>query len=102
VSRGRQTSRRRLSHGGGLADDIDGVANLGTDTRADHGVVVDDDPDWRVRGRLGGDGGREVNYQFDQGWSARAMVDRMMKISVGSWRDLTKALRREADRRYAD
>ena len=32
---------------------------------------------WRVRGRLGGDGGREVNYQFDQEWSARAMVDRM-------------------------
>jgi hypothetical protein len=27
------------------------------------------------------------------------MVDRMMKTSVGSWRDLTKAIRREADRK---
>lgn len=57
---------------------------------------------WRVRGREGGDGGREVNYQFDQEWAARAMVDRMMKRSVGSWRDLTQALRRESDRRHSD
>lgn len=57
---------------------------------------------WRVRGRLGGDGGREVNYQFDHEWSARAMVDRMMNAAGGSWRDLTQALRRESDRRRAD
>jgi hypothetical protein len=57
---------------------------------------------WRVRGRIGGDEGREVNYQFDEEWAARAMVDRMMKTSAGNWRDLTKLLQREADRRHAD
>lgn len=54
---------------------------------------------WRVRGRLGGDEGAEVNYQFDEEYRARAMVDRMMKISAGKWRDLTEALRRESERR---
>jgi hypothetical protein len=57
---------------------------------------------WRVRGRVGGDEGREVNYQFDQEWAARAMVDRMMKASVGDWRDLTKILRRGSGRREPD
>ncbi|RQW98673.1 hypothetical protein DKL51_09895 [Micromonospora globispora] len=55
---------------------------------------------WRVRGRLGGDEGREVSYQFDEEGRARAMVDRMMKTSVGKWRDLTEAVRRESDRRH--
>jgi hypothetical protein len=57
---------------------------------------------WWVRGRLGGDGGREVNYQFDQEWAARAMVDQMRKASVGSWRILTKLLGRESERRHSD
>jgi hypothetical protein len=57
---------------------------------------------WRVRGRLGGDEGREVNYQFDNEISARALMDRMMKTSAGSWRDLTDALRGESARRHAE
>jgi hypothetical protein len=36
----------------------------------------------------------QVNYHFDKEWAARATVDRMMKASAGSWRDLTAALRR--------
>ncbi|HEX2772846.1 MAG TPA: hypothetical protein VHN18_10505 [Micromonosporaceae bacterium] len=57
---------------------------------------------WRVRGRLGGDGGREVNHEFDEEWAARAMVDRMMKASAGRWRDLTEALRQESARRQSE
>ena len=63
--------------------------------------LMSDGHRWRVRGRLGGDEGREVNYQFDAEAPARAMVDRMMKTSVGNWRDLTEALRQERDRRDA-
>lgn len=70
--------------------------NWGRMARADIWLMYDLQH-WRVRGRLGGDGGREVNYQFDQEWAARAMVDRMMKASVGSWRHLMQALRRESD-----
>jgi hypothetical protein len=54
---------------------------------------------WQVRGRLRGDGGSEVAYQFDDEASARAMVDRMMKTSAGTWRDLTQAVRQASDRR---
>ncbi|WP_123809803.1 hypothetical protein [Micromonospora globispora] len=54
---------------------------------------------WRVRGRLGGDGGQEVSYDFPDEASARSMVDRMMKTSAGTWRDLTEAVRQEANRR---
>ena len=57
---------------------------------------------WRVRGRLGGDDGRQVNYQFYEEWPAWTMVHRMMETSVGSWRDLTKRLQRDADRRHVD
>jgi hypothetical protein len=48
---------------------------------------------WQVRGHLRGDGGPEVAYQFDDETSARAMVNRMMKTSAGTWRDLTEAVR---------
>jgi hypothetical protein len=54
---------------------------------------------WRVRGRLGGDGGQEVSHDFEDEASARSMVDRMMKTSAGTWRDLTEAVRQEASRR---
>jgi hypothetical protein len=57
---------------------------------------------WRVRGRLGGDGAREVSYDFADEASARSMVDRMMKISAGTWRDLTEALRQEANHRRSE
>jgi hypothetical protein len=40
---------------------------------------------WRVRGRLGGAEGREVVYEYDDEASARAMVDRMMRTSAGTW-----------------
>ncbi|GAB3186294.1 hypothetical protein GCM10027259_49930 [Micromonospora palomenae] len=56
---------------------------------------------WRVRGRLGGDGGQEVSHDFPDEGSARRMVDRMMKTSAGAWRDLTEAVRRESDQRRA-
>ncbi|MFU8851122.1 hypothetical protein ACNAW0_09085 [Micromonospora sp. SL1-18] len=56
---------------------------------------------WRVRGRLGGDEGQEVSYDFPDEASARSMVDRMMKTSTGTWRDLTEALRQESNRRQA-
>ncbi|GAA4565035.1 hypothetical protein GCM10023176_12220 [Micromonospora coerulea] len=54
---------------------------------------------WRVRGRLGGDGGQEVSYDFPDEPSARSMVGRMMKTSAGTWRDLTEAIRQESNRR---
>lgn len=54
---------------------------------------------WRVRGRLGGDEGREVSHEFTDERSAREMVDRMMKASAGSWRDLSEAVRQESSRR---
>jgi hypothetical protein len=53
---------------------------------------------WRVRGRIGGDGGQEVSYDFADEASARSMVDRMMKTSAGTWHDLTEAVRQEANR----
>ncbi|RZU75093.1 hypothetical protein EV384_3617 [Micromonospora kangleipakensis] len=56
---------------------------------------------WRVRGRLGGDGGQEVLHDFSDEASARSVVDRMMKTSAGTWRDLTEAVRQEANRRQA-
>lgn len=64
--------------------------------------LMSDGQRWRVRRRLGGDEGREVNYQFDDEMAAQAMVDRMMKTSVGDWRDLTQAVRRESDRRHLE
>jgi hypothetical protein len=64
--------------------------------------LTHDGQHWRVRGREGGDEGREVNYQFDQEWAARAMVDRMMKASAGNWRDITKLLRRDSDQSHGD
>ncbi|GGM26363.1 hypothetical protein GCM10011608_08840 [Micromonospora sonchi] len=39
---------------------------------------------WRVRGRLGGDEGREVSYDFTDEGPARTMVDRMMKTLAGA------------------
>ncbi|WP_446218527.1 hypothetical protein [Micromonospora sp. IBHARD004] len=54
---------------------------------------------WRVRGRLGGDGGQEMSYDFTDEASARTMIDRMMKTSAGTWRDLTEAVRHESNRR---
>ncbi|NES26282.1 hypothetical protein G3561_01745 [Micromonospora terminaliae] len=57
---------------------------------------------WRVRGRLGGDGGQEVSYDLTDEASARQIVDRMMKTSAGTWRDLTEALRHESSRRSRD
>lgn len=53
---------------------------------------------WRVRGRVGGDGGQEVSHDFSDEASARSMVDRMMKNSAETWRDLTSAVRRESER----
>ncbi|RZU75867.1 hypothetical protein EV384_4439 [Micromonospora kangleipakensis] len=64
--------------------------------------LLSDGHRWRVRGRLGGDGGREVAYEFDDEQQARAMVNRMMETSAGAWRDLTEALRQEAQRLRAD
>ncbi|MFG2110174.1 hypothetical protein [Micromonospora chersina] len=61
--------------------------------------LVTDGQRWRVRGRLGGDEGQEVSYDFPDEASARSMVDRMMKTSAGTWRDLTEAVRQEANRR---
>ncbi|PWU43189.1 hypothetical protein DLJ46_32620 [Micromonospora globispora] len=49
---------------------------------------------WRVRGRLGGDGGQEVTHDFTREVSVRSMVDRMMQTSAGTWRDLTAAVGR--------
>ncbi len=66
--------------------------------RRDIWLLVDDRL-WRVRGRLGGDGGQEVSYDFPDEPSARSMVDRMMKTSAGTWRDLTEAIRQESNRR---
>ncbi|WP_165823187.1 hypothetical protein [Micromonospora globispora] len=60
--------------------------------------LVSDGRLWQVRGRLGGDGGQEVSHDFSDEVSARAMVDRMMKTSAGTWRDLTGAVR-ESERR---
>ncbi|MGK5742976.1 hypothetical protein [Micromonospora sp. URMC 103] len=57
---------------------------------------------WRVRGRLGGDEGREVIHDFADERSARAMVEQMMRASSGTWRDLTEALRQESSRRRSD
>ncbi len=57
---------------------------------------------WRVRGRLGGDGGQEVCHEFADEGSAREMVDRIMKASAGRWRDLTEAVRQESSRRQLD
>ncbi|GAB3330798.1 hypothetical protein RMN56_12780 [Micromonospora halotolerans] len=54
---------------------------------------------WRVRGRLGGDDGQEVSYDFPDERAARSMVDRMKKTSAGTWRDLTEAIRQESNRR---
>ncbi|SCL15991.1 hypothetical protein GA0070624_0888 [Micromonospora rhizosphaerae] len=54
---------------------------------------------WRVRGRLGGDRGQEVSYDFTHERSAQQMVDRMIKTSAGSWRDLTETVRQESSRR---
>jgi hypothetical protein len=42
-----------------------------------------------------------VNYQFDDEAAARTMVDKMMKTSTGTWRDLTEAVRM-SNRRHAD
>ena len=59
---------------------------------------------WRVRGRLRGDGGPEVNYEYwDPGGESRArlMVSRLIERSPGGgdgWRDLTTAVRRANDR----
>ncbi|MEU7802579.1 hypothetical protein AB0B10_25300 [Micromonospora arborensis] len=50
---------------------------------------------WCVRGRVGGDDGREVLHEFDDEQTARAMVSRMMGTSAGAWRDLTEALHQE-------
>jgi hypothetical protein len=61
--------------------------------------LMSDGQRWTVRGRVGGDEGSEVTYQFDEEEAARTMVDRMMKTSSGNWRDLTEAVRRESDRR---
>ncbi|MDZ5446056.1 hypothetical protein U2F26_25540 [Micromonospora sp. 4G57] len=60
--------------------------------------LVSDGQLWRVRGRLGGDGGQEVSYGFRDEASARSMADRMVKTSAGTWRDLTEAVRQEANR----
>ena len=59
--------------------------------------LVTDGQHWRVRGRLGGDGGQEVSNDFPDEASARLIVDRMMKTSAGTWRDLTEAVRQEAN-----
>ncbi|MCM0674469.1 hypothetical protein NCC78_07175 [Micromonospora phytophila] len=61
--------------------------------------LVSDGQLWRVRGRLGGDGGQEFSYDFTGEASAWSMVDRMMKTSAGTWRDLTEAVRQESNRR---
>ncbi|MDZ5444735.1 hypothetical protein U2F26_18630 [Micromonospora sp. 4G57] len=61
--------------------------------------LVSDGRLWRVRGRLGGDGGQEVSYDFPDEASARSMVARMMKTSASTWRDLTEAVRQESNRR---
>jgi hypothetical protein len=71
---------------------------LGRLARADIWLMTDG-RHWRVHGRLGGDGGREVNHHFDQEWAARAMVDRMMKASGGTWCDLTSALQQQMQHR---
>lgn len=63
--------------------------------------LLSDGQVWRVRGRLGGDGGQEVLYDFTDAGSARSMVDRMMKTSAGTWRDLTEAIRQESSHRQA-
>ncbi|MGW5666753.1 hypothetical protein [Micromonospora sp. NPDC003776] len=63
--------------------------------------LVTDGQLWRVHGRLGGDGGQEVSYDFPDEASARLIVERMMKTSAGTWRDLTKAIRQESERRQA-
>lgn len=61
--------------------------------------LVSDGRLWRVRGRLGGDGGREITHDFPNEATARSMVDRMRKTTADTWRDLTEAVRQEAIRR---
>ncbi|MGR6318813.1 hypothetical protein Q2K19_31935 [Micromonospora soli] len=43
-----------------------------------------------------------MSYDFTDEASARSMIDRMMKTSAGTWRDLTEAIRQEANRRRSD
>jgi hypothetical protein len=44
---------------------------------------------WTVRARHGA-GGRDVSYDFDREYEARAMVDRLIKAAPGRWKDITK------------
>jgi hypothetical protein len=66
--------------------------------------LYEDGPVWRVRGRLRGDGGAEVNYEYrERGAESRArpIVSRLIERSPGGgdgWRDLTTAVRRANQR----
>jgi len=54
-----------------------------------------------VRARHGEAGGREVRYDFDREYEARAMVDRLIEAAPGAWRDITKLIRKPTTARPA-
>jgi hypothetical protein len=54
---------------------------------------------WVVRFRHGGDDGREGEFVFAEEAEARRLVERLIEVAPGGWRELTAALRRERDRR---
>jgi hypothetical protein len=45
---------------------------------------------WNVRARHGTGDGREVRYDFDREYEARAMADRLIAAAPGGWKDITK------------
>ena len=50
--------------------------------------------DWHVRARDGAGGGREVHYDFDREYEARAMVERLIAAAPGGWKDITRLVRK--------
>jgi hypothetical protein len=45
---------------------------------------------WQVRAREGSAGGREVRYDFDREYPARAMVHRLIATAPGDWKEITR------------
>ena len=54
--------------------------------------LTSDGQRWNVRARQGDSDGREVSYDFDRGYEARAMVDRLKATAPGKWKEITKLL----------
>jgi hypothetical protein len=59
--------------------------------------LTGDGKSWHVRGRHGGADGPEVQYEYDQEWAARAMVDQLINAApVGRWKDITRLVTKPA------